>query len=1142
MNEIESIQREANVDSPHNMLISAIKERRPLVIILGQDAWADGEDSILARAMERLSAPKESGSSWMDLLSASSLPDDFYQWVSERFKRRVHTSSLEAICGLPYSAIFTSGIDPTFVDLLTSTGREPEVILTAHEAPRAVRSLVRPPLYYLYSRAGEQDPRARPPSDLIAYNSRRTQHALPMLNTVLDTATAIGVILVEGYSPGRDWLRVDDLLGNIGNATPMQVLWFGGRPALERLEAALFDSAVESGRIIVVHERLATLIAELKSSGRLDDLPPPVPEDAGIVSFWGDQRLETAPEERLRVEAVASIVDDSWTSFLPPLGPDADYAMFRHFHGNFEGPRLLVEGVRRDFAIQRDFEAELENLVNGAIANHASVNSPIVVKGQSGTGKSVALARVVAVVREQRSAAVLYSVGRIPLPQDISDFCERAEDSGAKVTLVVCDANRDVDRYHDLLVGLRSRGRKVVVVGSQYQAEDGLIVTPDVSVEASAELSNRELVDLTNTLTHYFDIGQLDTSNTQNILAFFYRCLPPSRERIRAGLGDEARSTEQTLRRRGAQLSRVFPTTALHLAFIQAGIISDTQLTSEEEEANFADGTEDAAEQIIDLVMAAGSLNCPIPFNLLLRTVKARFDDFDFTTIADLFRGVDLFRWVNDPQGNDLLVSPRLTLEAQLLCQRRIGSPEKEAERILELVDAVRLGIEQAQETAFLLSILQQMSNDGPRGDRYKSSFVQIGRALTSLRLRTGITDPRLMLQESAFRRAAVRVNRVEDSQHLKLLEEARDAVQHALDLIDSGQVWAPLRTKQNLVVERATVYGFLANYFMTHNFTSTEVWQSYQAARRSIVRAVSVADSYHPLDIALWTPADLLASANLEEWQKAELAADIYSTLYQIEQDLLPPVQRDRYNRRRMRVGQAISDYSLTEDAYKELETTGSTAGYYLRARSYGPELEDQATEVSSPNDVKRAIHAAEFLSARMDKIESDPRCLALLLECMWIGEMQRRPLRGRRQPLPSSERTRRDFLAIIQNLNHASGEAARYVTRYLEGVLLWLSNNYEQARLVFRNLAMDTEFENAGRVVTRHVISDEYGAPHRFDGRVENLRQEGHWVVRVDGIGQTVVLLDRDFPNESIGYGRTIRGFSIAFNFIGPIAEPIR
>ena len=365
---------------------------------------------------------------------------------------------------------------------------------------------------------------------------------------------------------------------------------------------------------------------------------------------------------------------------------------------------------------------------------------------------------------------------------------------------------------------------------------------------------------------------------------------------------------------------------------------------------------------------------------------------------------------------------------------------------------------------------------------------------------------------------------------------------QHALDLVDNGQIWAPLRTKQNLAVERATVYGFLANYSMTRNSGSHEIWQSYQAARRAIIRASSVADTYHPLDIALWTPADLLESAELEEWQKAELAADIYSTLGLVEQDILPPAQRRRFDIRRMKVGQAIRDYSLTDDAYDELEQSGSTAGYYLRARFWGPDFEDEGTEVTSPEELERAKRAADFLDDRMEKIEGDARCLSLLLECKWIAEMRRRPLRGRRQPLPASERGRREFLSIVQNLNRASGEAARYGTRYLEGVLSWLSNDYERARLLFRNLAMDTEYENAGRVITRHVISDESGLVRRFEGRVENRREEGHWVIRIEGIGQTIVLLDRDFPNERIEYGRTIRGFAIAFNFIGPIAEPIR
>ena len=1126
------------------LIFSAVEERRPIVMILGQNAWADSEDTVLARGLNRLGKGTDSEAAWSELLADNNLSEEFYQWLSERFKRRVHSPSLESIAELPYSAIFTSALDPTLAELFANAGREPEVILTANETPRTVRSLVRPPLYYLFSRAGEQDPQARPPANLIALNSRRTQHALPILNSVLDTATAIGLILVEGYTPEKDWLRIDDLLGNIGDAAPQQVIWFGGWPQLEGIDAALFESAVASGRISVEPERLASLVAELRSTGRLDDLAPLDSEDAGIVSFSDGQRLETTPEERLRVEAVASIVDDSWTSFLPPLGPDAEYAMFRHFHGAFEGPRLLVEGVRRDFAIRRDFESELMDIIRVAIANHASIDSPIVVKGQSGSGKSVALARVVSLVRQEKAAAVLYTSGRIPQSQDIASFCERAEDSGAKVTLIVSDANRDVDRYHDLLVGLRSRGRRVVVVGSQYQTDDSPGIVQDTVVQAPPELSAREISALISILDRYFDIGirDLDISDAQNILAFIYRCLPPSRERIRAGLGDEARSTEQTLRKRGGQPLQTKPLTEMHLALIRSGIVDSYRPLFDEQQADILEEGGDAAGLIIDMVMVAGSLNCPVPFNLLLRSVKSSFEEFDLTIIAELFRGLDLFRWLTDPHGNDLLVAPRLTLEAQLICQRRMGSIDIEATRLIELVSSVRLGIERSQETGFLLNLLQQISDDGPRGDRYKNAYIDIGRALTVLRRSTGIAEPRLMLQESAFRRAAVRVNVFDGAEHLKLLEEARDAVQHALDLIDNGQIWAPLRTKQNLVVERATVYGFLANYWMSHKHPENDTWQSYQAARQAIIRAVSVADTYHPMDIALWTPADLFQSAELEEWQRAELAADIYSTLYQVEPAVLPPNQFQRFQERRMRIGQALRDYALTEEAYAELEGTGSTAGYYLRARSIAPDLGNDSIEVSAPEDLENARRASEFLSSRMNKIEGDVRCLSLLLECRWIAEMKRRPLRGRRQPLPVSDPLRRELLAVIQSLNHASGEAARYGTRYLEGVLTWLAGDYNAARVIFRNLARDTEYENAGRVMTRHVISDRDGAPQSFQGRVENQRQEGSWLVRIDGVGQTVSLLSRDFPNEDIAYGRTIRGFAVAFNFIGPIAEPIR
>lgn len=751
--------KEFDVSNAKEILVEALKEHRPLVAILGQDSLVGNDDPLLRRAREHLGISHDSHTGWNGVLQGSTLSGDFYEWLAERYKGRAHNQSLAALGLLPISAIFTSALDPTLIELFATPRREPQAVLTANESPIAVRSLVRPPVYYLFSRAGELDPQAQPPSDLITLNSRRAQHTLPLLNLILDTATAIGVVVVDGYSPTNDWLRIDDLLGALGNANRQQVLWFGGYPQLDGTEAALFAAAINSGRILIDSERLSDLIAELQYSGRLEDLRPPESEDAGVITFANGTQLETKPEERLRVEAVTSIVDDSWTAFLPPLGPDAEYSMFRHFHGASEGPRLLVEGIRREFAIERNFEAQLQKLVDGAISNHASVNAPLIVKGQSGTGKSVALARVVANVRREQSAAVLYSIGRIPQPQDVSDFCERAEEAGARVTLIVCDANREVDRYHDLLVGLRSRGRRIVLLGSQYLTEESSSLPKDFAVDAPAVLSSTELDSLKEILQRFISVGDASVEDSQNILAFLYRVLPPSRERIRTGLGDEARSTEQLLRRRGNQPVQVRPLTEMHVALMRSGLIEDYRPLFDDDEASALEYGEHTAGKVIDLVMVAGALNCPVPLNLLLRAVKLHYGDFDYTGISELFRGLDLFRWQNDPQENDLLLAPRLTLEAQLICQRRLGSIEAEADRLLELINSVRPGIERVQETFFLLNLLQQIGNDGPRGDRYKSFYTDFGRALTDLRMRNGLTDARLMLQESAFRRSAVRHN-----------------------------------------------------------------------------------------------------------------------------------------------------------------------------------------------------------------------------------------------------------------------------------------------------------------------------------------------------------------------------------------------
>ena len=276
-----------------------------MILLVGQHAWgnADEDDSVLTRALSRVGQGDVNVRGWRSILDGQPLSAEFYDWLAERFERRVHPGSMEVLSEIPWSAVFTSSLDPTLNRLLSENGREPETILTNSEVPRAVRSRARPPLYYLFGRAGVGDPAARPPADANELNARRTQNAVPMLNRVLETATAVGFIIVDGFMPGHDWLRVDDLLGTLAGASVGQVLWFGGYPELNTDDQAGFDAAVKTGRVLVEPSSLSAAIAELRAVGRLASLAPAESEDVGVISFGTKEQLEVAPELRLRIEA-----------------------------------------------------------------------------------------------------------------------------------------------------------------------------------------------------------------------------------------------------------------------------------------------------------------------------------------------------------------------------------------------------------------------------------------------------------------------------------------------------------------------------------------------------------------------------------------------------------------------------------------------------------------------------------------------------------------------------------------------------------------------------------------------------------------------------------------------------------------------
>ena len=483
-----------------------------------------------------------------------------------------------------------------------------------------------------------------------------------------------------------------------------------------------------------------------------------------------------------------------------------------------------------------------------------------------------------------------------------------------------------------------------------------------------------------------------------------------------------------------------------------------------------------------------------------------------------------------------------------MICRSSLGDVKKEIERLVDLVGGVQpSGVDREIERGFLLDLLQKLDRDGPRGDAYRDGYLEFAQALTRLRIERGVIEAPLMVRESVFRRQAIWAHDGEigrtglnDDRRLAILDEARATVEEAVRLIDAGTLHASKRTRQTLASERASIYGYLAVQRSRLN-DADGAWSDYLAAKAASARAIAQTDDYHPFDISLWTSADILNSSNLSPERRAEVVADLYAGLDIVDVAGLRHDQLERYSGRKFKIGQSIGDADLSASAVQELERVAPAAAAFLVTRRMAASLDEVQ---GSYDDGQRqvAARAADYLSRQPNhEVVDDPRCARLLLRLRWAEATGERLLQEERGRSPANSAQIADLLHIITGLNERAGLTSRNSERYLEAVLAWLAGDVNRATEIWRGLSRDSEFEDRSRVIRRLLASDASGAPRRFRGRVEGTKGGLDWRVRVEGLNASISLLSHDFRDQDLAHGRELSNFGIAFNYVGPIADPL-
>lgn len=1157
---------------PVEVLAGVLEDKRPMVLFAGQ-SLDTASDAILGMLLARLGCA-ERGAGWRAAIEQGMSASDM-EWLSERFDRSVPSDPASRIFDVAWSAVFTSSIDPRFARRFETRGRQPESVLSRDTYPRVPRSRSRPPVHYIFGKADETVEEARAPGNQGGLTRRLSLHATDLVNRIAETATAGGLVVMAGYDPIGDWLPMDSLLAPLSDQAGPRVLWFGreGKP-----DSDLADEMLRSGSLVVTPETLTSAIAQLELRGVLDVAGSAAPDEPGMVSIVQGAVLDVTPALRLRVEASASIVDDAWTQEPEPLaGPELDDA-FRRFHGALDNFRSLVEGVARGFAVEREFERTLWKTVEKKLDRLRQSDSDdlIVLHGQSGTGKSIALARLTRRLRCELRLPVLAATNRIPHHQDIEAFCQESERREA-TTVLVCDSIQPPQRYDDLASALRSRGRRLLIIGTCYRIQGH----SNRLVEAPPHVSEAErtaFTELSNRFGHDLLRSYVPTLDTDSIFAMLYRRLPVSRQQLAAGVSSEARTAEGVVRERAKQAPRpVADLSPIARQLIELGIASETAPLFEDDEKLAALGSDEAG-RLIDYVMVTGRLNIPVPVNLLFRilghTNRLHPDQF-----VHLLADLDLFRWRRDEEGSDFLIAPRIQLEAEIICRRRL-TPEQEIERLIELIRGVRLGVDRRLERSFLLDLLFNLDRNGPRQEAYCSGYLRFADALKELREHNGIFDADIVLRECVLRRRAVfqpqggpDSSGTED-ERLAILDGARDTIETTLLAINDRNLQVSRKTKQSLVAERSAIYGYLVVQH-AQSGAGGDFWSNYLAARVASEKAIGLGRDAYPIDIALWTASDVFKrkKGELSNAQRAEVLADLYATIdyadhvFRVkdvfgakaqrakaqrakapddsqedsdpDEGLIAPDQT-KYLERRSRVASALGDSNMNDETLAALEGIAPAAATFLIARRraepvYGsePPFDEKTRSI--------AAKAADYLSGRNGAgIPLDDRCLRLWLRLRWAQATGDRLMFDHRGCTPVDPGHLTELLKVVSHLNERAGTDARNRERFLEAVLCWLLGDTKRAFELWQSLSQDTDYEDRSRVRRWLVQTDASGSPHRFRGWVE-ARGEDKWRVRVEGIRMSILLQKQDFPNDELAQGRELRAFGIAFSYNGPIAHPI-
>lgn len=1139
----------------------------PTFLWLGQDYLriSSDRDPFLDAIWRKFGSHDTEAQSYRDLLtvldnSSSSKIEDQLTWMQKCRDRLSVPDWLSVVAQLHWNGVYTSAIDGIWVKAFRTEWREIESLFEEKFKPADPRNRSRLHCTFLFGAVDRSAEMERPPLDEFTFTEREDV-AIVLARRLPEILTPFGTLLIEGYSGDQDWFspkRLYSVLSTTGNE---QAHLFSATPAIERNQ--YIQELTRRQKLVLHTQSLAQFLLQGQESGFLQ-LGQPIVEQQHGRRIQIENNVLNGPQHLWSQVSKSAIILDDTVLFPKPISEEQRYSSFRQFLGEASN-RPVWDGYAHGFAFQRDFEQKLLAEVEGKLKSHELKDEPIIVHGQAGTGKSVALGSIAYHTHKQRKYPVLYIERKSQrlISSDIDAFCQWAEDAGASKTLVVWDGMVRYEDYSTLLRDLESRGRKVVLVGSCYRLSESSNQIPHRArrnfFEASAQLTSKEasrFIDFLGTFDKQLKktAGEWIKTGEDRFLVALYHRLPATRTTLRRAVASEAVYAEQEILRQQPNVPIRPRSTTLGQALLNKGLIVDAHLFTETSQ-EIAGEQKTQLQQLIGLVMVPGQFGIRVPLDLLMRVLQ-RGITLDFISLLKRIN-TDLLQWHTDGNGN-ISVGPRHSLEAQLILQSdRYGGKAVEIELAKQLLIEIQEGSSFGDDTEiqFAFELIRSFGPNGPRQRYYLDSYRLLSTTLSKLREERGIQNPRLMLQEATLLREFVKDAEALDWKTIKALHtQAKEVLEDAIEILESSDS-INRRLLSTILVELASVDGSYAYECVKAEQSLDSIRILFQNAKQQAFRAFSLNPDYYAIDVVGWATERFLSQSHIPSTEKAEAIADVMHAFAIAGEESFDVLQQTKFQERRQTFGQFINDKSLADNAFATLSASGSAVGYYLRAQSMLGALRNSLwtnTAKFTADDRVVCQKVVQYLQEYYPVISRDERCLFLLLRLWWIMKV------GKPMFYPGRERQSVPFglddwqycLNLVDTIIGQSQFTVKAELLFLRGFALFHLEQIRESFEVFHELERQVDKTGRQRVVRSYVASEilnEFsfsteGKPKKFTGEVQWRNPDASKVGRVyvSELRYSIPFIPNDFKRPLIRPHESLGTFHIAFNFLGPIAEP--